>query len=51
MRILIVLAVLVLGMQDAPRKRGFLGASVTPSGSALKVDRIVPRRPASRSTT
>jgi len=48
MRTLIILAVLVLGLQDAPKKRGFLGASVTPSGSALKVDRIVPGSPAEK---
>ena len=48
MRILTILAVLVLGVQDAPRKRGFLGTSLMEDGAYLKVGRVVPGSPAER---
>lgn len=48
MRTLIVLAVLVLGMQDAPKKRGFLGAQVSESDAGLKIDRVVAGSPAEK---
>jgi len=48
MPVLAILAVLVIGMQDAPKRRGFLGASVTVAGSALKIDRIVAGSPAEK---
>ncbi len=48
MRILTILAVLALGVQDAPKKRGFLGTSLLDAESALKVGRVVPGSPAEK---
>jgi len=48
MPVLAILAVLVIGMQDAPKRRGYLGAQVSDSQGELKVDRIVPGSPAEK---
>lgn len=48
MRALAILAVIALGMQDAPRKRGFFGASLVEAGGALRVERIVSGSPAEK---
>jgi hypothetical protein len=49
MHLLALAAVLLVGFQDAPRKRGFFGASLVEAGGALRVERLVPDSPAEKS--
>jgi len=48
MKTLALLALVLIGAQDAPKKRGFLGAQVSESNGALKIDRIVAGSPAEK---
>lgn len=48
MRLIAILAVLVLAVQQAPKRRGFLGTSLMDGDSALKVGRVVPGSPAAQ---
>jgi len=48
MKTIALLAVVLLGAQEAPKKRGFFGAQVSQAETALKVDRIVAGSPAEK---
>ena len=44
----LVVAALLAGFQDAPKRRGFLGAQVTQDGAVLRVERVIPNGPAEK---
>jgi len=48
MKTIALIAVVLLGAQEAPKKRGFFGAQVSPADAVLKVDRVVPGSPAEK---
>ena len=48
MKTIALIAVVLLGAQEAPKKRGFFGAQVSDSSAGVKIDRIVPDSPAEK---